>query len=169
MGHFQLLKYFRIHLLRLLKSRQVLLLFACRGTSNSSLDHSPFPIQVGDTLIAVGGKGTIGRSLREVQNMLRGPPGSALTLSIASGARDPVVSARVVSSIADASSSRIYLLQDITLIRAKVPPLVRSGAAGALAQQGTRAIARDMLSHVSAPHDHIVLPFDDTWIQEIKV
>lgn len=48
-------------------------------------------VQVGDVLVAVGGKGTVGRSLREVQNMLLGPPGSALTLGIASGARDPVV------------------------------------------------------------------------------
>ena len=60
-------------------------------------------------------------------------------------------------------------VQDITLIRAKMPPLVRSGDAGTAAQQGARAIARDLLGKMSAPLDQPSLPFDDTWIQEIKV
>jgi hypothetical protein len=60
-------------------------------------------------------------------------------------------------------------IQDITLIRAKMPPLVRSGDAGTAAQQGARAIARDLLGKMSAPLDQPALPFDDTWIQEIKV
>lgn len=60
-------------------------------------------------------------------------------------------------------------LQDITLVRAKMPSLVRSGDAGIRSQQGARAIARDMLGQVSANPDPPLLPFDDTWIQEIKV
>jgi hypothetical protein len=44
-----------------------------------------------------------------------------------------------------------------------MPPLVRSGDAG------TRAIAKEMLGQMSAPLDRPELPFDDTWIQEIKV
>jgi len=50
-----------------------------------------------------------------------------------------------------------------------MPPLVRSGDAGTAAQQGARAIARDLLGKMSAPLDQPALPFDDTWIQEIKV
>ena len=75
----------------LLKSRQVLLVLL---PGRSLLLHliAQNAHQVGDALVAVGGKGTVGRSLREVQNLLLGPPGSALTLSLASGARDPVVS-----------------------------------------------------------------------------
>ena len=60
-------------------------------------------------------------------------------------------------------------LQDITLVRAKMPSLVRSGDAGIRSQQNARAIARDMLGQVSANPDPPLLPFDDTWIQEIKV
>jgi hypothetical protein len=111
-------------------------------------------------LVSVGGKGTVGRSLREVQNLLLGPPGSALTLGIASGARDAVVSALAGACLQKRNRS---FLQDITLVRAKVPPLVRCGDAG------TRAIAREMLGQMSAPLVHPELPFDDTWIQEIKV
>jgi hypothetical protein len=121
------------------------------------------PIQVGDAVVAIGGKGTVGRSLREVQNMLLGPPGSALTLAIATGARDPVV-----SQICVLAKHPLNIFQDITLIRAKVPPLVRSGNAGVAGQPDARAIARDMLAQAAAPRDP-VLPFDDTWIQEIKV
>jgi hypothetical protein len=50
-----------------------------------------------------------------------------------------------------------------------MPPLVRSGDAGTAAQQGARAIAIDLLGKMSAPLDQPSLPFDDTWIQEIKV
>jgi hypothetical protein len=50
-----------------------------------------------------------------------------------------------------------------------MPPVVRSGDAGTTVQQGTRAIARNMIGQISAPLDQPVLPFDDTWIQEIKV
>jgi hypothetical protein len=117
-------------------------------------------------LISVGGKGTVGRSLREVQNLLLGPPGSALTLGIASGARDPSVSVLAGTCF---KKTHPTSLQDITVVRAKMPPLVRSGDAGTGARQGARAIARDMLGQMSAPLDQPVLPFDDTWIREIKV
>jgi hypothetical protein len=50
-----------------------------------------------------------------------------------------------------------------------VTRLVRFGDAGTAAQQGARAIARDLLGKMSAPLDQPALPFDDTWIQEIKV
>ena len=49
-----------------------------------------------------------------------------------------------------------------------MPPLVRSGDAGNRVQQGARAIAKGMLGQMNAPLDP-VLPFDDAWIQEIKV
>jgi hypothetical protein len=119
-------------------------------------------------VVAIGGKGTVGRSLREVQNMLLGPPGSALTLAIATGARDPVVSRHRVLANACFQVMNSMLVQDVTLVRAKMPPLVRSGDAGVAGQPGARAIARDMLAQAAAPFDH-VLPFDDSWIQEIKV
>jgi len=67
------------------------------------------------------------------------------------------------------SKNRPTLSQDITVVRAKMPPLVRSGDAGTGARQGARAIARDMLGQMSAPLDQPVLPFDDSWIREIKV
>jgi hypothetical protein len=62
----------------------------------------------------------------------------------------------------------IILPQDITLVRVKMPPLVRSGDAGKREPQGARAIAKGMLGQMTAPLDP-VLPFDDAWIQEIKV
>jgi hypothetical protein len=49
-----------------------------------------------------------------------------------------------------------------------MPPLVRSGDAGKREPQGARAIAKGMLGQMTAPLDP-VLPFDDAWIQEIKV
>jgi hypothetical protein len=67
------------------------------------------------------------------------------------------------------SKNHPALSQDITVVRAKMPPLVRCGDAGTGAQQGARAIARDMLGQMSAPLDQPVLPFDDAWIREIKV
>jgi len=133
------------------------------------LDHLKILVQVGDVLVAVGGKGTVGRSLRDVQNMLLGPSGSARTLGVASGARDPVVSLVGFFLQQRFQQNHLTFFQDVTLVRAKMPPLVRSGDAGIRSEQGARAIAKEMLGQVHAPLDPPLLPFDDTWIQEIKV